>query len=90
MLYYQRKFILEQNKHNIRILYDQNTFKVSVETSFKERGITIVMKTKNVEKFFFVRRVELSSLVVILEKFVKFPKSEPRDSYKLDTYKTNV
>ena len=88
MLYYQRKFILEQNKHNIRILYDQNTFKVSVETSFKERGITIINKTKNVE--FFVRRVELLILVVIFEKFVKFPKSEPRDSYKLDTYKTNV
>ena len=34
---------------------------------------------------FFVL-VEWLSLNKILNKFLKFPKSEPRDSYKLDTY----
>ena len=35
----------------------------------------------------FVKRIERLSLSTILKKFLKFPKSEPRDFYKLDSYK---
>ena len=35
-------------------------------------------------------RVEWSSLSMILKKFLKFSKSEPRDSYKLDSFKNQV
>ena len=45
------------------------------------------MKTKNVEEFFEVERL---SLIMILEKFLRFPKSEPCDSYELDSHKKSV
>ena len=43
------------------------------------------MKTKNVEELFVL--VERLSLGMIRKKLLKFPKSEPCDSYELDSYK---
>ena len=53
--------------HSLSI--DQNTFKVSIETSFKGSS-TIVMKTKNVEENFV--RFKRLSLNMILNKFLNF------------------
>ena len=33
-----KKLNLTTKKHNIKMLFDQNRFKVSIETYFKERG----------------------------------------------------
>mgnify|MGYP001798448092 CR=1 FL=1 len=52
---------------------------ISIETSFKEKGYTIVLKTKNVEEFFCASQV--------FEPQYDSSKILFRDTYKLDSYK---